>query len=129
MKYDHIIIDEKDLKLLKTIITNSHKNKNRNYYSAIKRLRKELEFATIISRDAFPDDIVRVNSIVTVQMATNVIRSFQIVPPETSNVIQDKLSILSPIGLALVGCAIDDEISGQFSSTITKLKILKVLQN
>lgn len=129
MKYDKIILGEKDFKLLKTIISKPQKYKGKNFYSSIKKLKKELEDAKLLSNEIIPDDIVQVNSIVTVQMAANVIRSFQIVTPETSNVIQNKLSVLSPKGVALIGCATDDEISWQFFSDITKIKILKVLQN
>lgn len=78
MKYDQIIIEEKDLKLLKTIISKSKIFKGKNYYSLIKKLRKELEYAQILSNDAIPEDIIRVDSTVTIQMSSNVIRSFQL---------------------------------------------------
>ncbi|MNQ53906.1 Regulator of nucleoside diphosphate kinase [compost metagenome] len=129
MKYNKIIIEEKDFNLLKTIISKSQRYKGKNYYSSIKKLRKELEYAQILSSDAIPDDIIRVNSTVTIQMSSNVVRSFQIVTPGTGNVIHDKLSILSPIGLAVIGYAVNDEILWQFASGLNKLKILKVMQN
>ncbi|QOG00563.1 hypothetical protein [Flavobacterium sp. MDT1-60] len=44
----------------------------------IKKLRKELEYAQILSNDAIPEDIIRVDSTVTIQMSSNVIRSFQL---------------------------------------------------
>ncbi|QOG04936.1 GreA/GreB family elongation factor [Flavobacterium sp. MDT1-60] len=51
------------------------------------------------------------------------------VTPETCNVIQDKLSIQSPIGLAVIEYAANDEILWQFTSGPNKLKTLKVMQN
>lgn len=92
-------------------------------------MSKKLGYAQILSIYAISEDIIRVNSTVTIQMSSNVVRSFQIVTPGTGNVIHDKLSILSPIGLAVIGYAVNDEILWQFASGLNKLKILKVMQN
>ena len=69
------------------------------------------------------------NSTVTVQMPVNVIRNFKIVMPEKSNLEQNKLSVLSPMGLALLGYAANDDILWQFPAGETKITILKVMQS
>jgi regulator of nucleoside diphosphate kinase len=129
MKYNQIIIEENEFKLLKSIASKTKRIGTKTNQSSLKKLKKELQSAKILPKEKLPIDIVRINSIVTLQMSNNVIRSFQIVIPEDSDLIHNKLSILSPIALSLIGCATNDEISWQFPSNLNKLKILKVLQN
>ena len=129
MKYSQIIIEENEFELLKNITSKTKITGTKTNQSSIKKLKKELRSAKILPKEKLPTDIVTINSIVTLQMSNNVIRSFQIVTPEHSDIIQNKLSILSPIGLSLIGYAANDEISWQLHSNPNKLKILKVLQN
>ncbi|MNF88373.1 nucleoside diphosphate kinase regulator [compost metagenome] len=77
-------------------------------------MSKKLGYAQILSIYAISEDIIRVNSTVTIQMSSTLIRSFQIVTPETGNLIENKLSILSPIALAVIGYATNDEILWRF---------------
>jgi regulator of nucleoside diphosphate kinase len=129
MKYNQIIIEENEFKLLKSIASKNKRTGTKTNQSSLKKLKKELQSAKILPKEKLPNDIVRINSIVALQMSNNVIRSFQIVIPEDSDLIHNKLSILSPIALSLFGCATNDEISWQFHSNPNKLKILEVLQN
>jgi regulator of nucleoside diphosphate kinase len=128
MKYNQIIIEEKEFELLKNMIPTAQNNSDRNYNLSIRRLKKELESARIVSIYEIPDDVIRMNSTVTVQMPKNVTRNFTIVLPEKSNLEQNKLSVLSPMGLALMGYAINDTILWQFPSGETLIKILDVTQ-
>jgi len=129
MKYNQIIIEEKEHELLKNMITAAQNYSDRTYNLSIRRLKKELESAKIVSIDEIPEDVIRMNSTVTVQMPANVIRNFTIVMPEKSNLEKNKLSVLSPMGLALLGYAANDEILWQFPAGETKITILKVTQS
>ena len=129
MKYNQIIIEEKEHELLKNMITAAQNYSDRTYNLSIRRLKKELESAKIVSIDEIPEDVIRMNSTVTVQMPENVIRNFTIVMPEKSNLEKNKLSVLSPMGLALLGYAANDEILWQFPAGETKITILKVTQS
>jgi len=129
MKYNQIIIEEKEHELLKNMITAAQNYSDRTYNLSLRRLKKELESAKIVSIDEIPEDVIRMNSTVTVQMPANVIRDFTIVMPEKSNLEQNKLSVLSPMGLALLGYAANDEILWQFPAGETKITILKVTQS
>ena len=129
MKYNQIIIEEKEHELLKNMITAAQNYSDRTYNLSLRRLKKELESAKIVSIDEIPEDVIRMNSTVTVQMPANVIRNFTIVMPEKSNLEKNKLSVLSPMGLALLGYAANDEILWQFPAGETKITILKVTQS
>ena len=129
MKYNQIIIEEKEHELLKNMITAAQNYSDRTYNLSLRRLKKELESAKIVSIHEIPEDVIRMNSTVTVQMPVNVIRNFKIVMPEKSNLEQNKLSVLSPMGLALLGYAANDDILWQFPAGETKITILKVMQS
>lgn len=128
MKYKQIIIEEKEFELLKNSLTTAQNNSDRNYNLSIRRLKKELLSAKIVPVNDIPEDVIRMNSTVTVQMQANIIREFTIVSPEKSNLQQNKLSVLSPMGLALLGYAANDTILWQFPAGETSITILKVTQ-
>lgn len=129
MKYKQIIIEEKEFELLKNGLTTAQNNSDRNYNLSIRRLKKELLSAKIVPINDIPEDVIRMNSTVMVQMRTDIIREFTIVPPEKSNLDQNKLSVLSPMGLALLGYATNDTILWQFPDGETTITILQVTQS
>lgn len=128
MKYEEIIIEKREYELLKQIISNAEHNKDKTYKASIEKLTNELKSATIVNDKFMPVEIVRFNSIVTIQTPFGDAKSYQIVTPERSDIAQNKLSILAPMGLALFGYAISDEIMWQFPSGIHAIKILNVEQ-
>ena len=128
MKYEEIIIEKREYELLRQIISNADHNKDKTYKASIEKLTDELKSATIINNENMPIEVVRFNSIVTVQMPFGEPKSFQIVTPDKSDISKNKLSILAPMGLALFGYAISDEIMWQFPSGINAIKILNVEQ-
>ena len=126
MKYEEIIIEKREYELLKQIISSAAHNKDKTYKASIEKLANELKSATIVSDKAMPEEIVRFNSIVTIQTPFGEPKSYQIVTPEKSDIANNKLSVLAPMGLALFGYAISDEIMWQFPTGVHAIKILKV---
>ncbi|MEZ0006485.1 MULTISPECIES: GreA/GreB family elongation factor [Flavobacterium] len=123
-----IIIEKREYEMLRQIISNAGHNVDKTYKASIEKLANELKSATIIAKESMPEEIVRFNSIVTVQMPFGDPKSFQIVTPEKSDISKNKLSILAPMGLALFGYAVSDEIMWQFPSGMNAIKILNVEQ-
>ena len=128
MKYGEIIVEKKEYELLKQIISMAHYYRDKSYRASIEKLNKELQIAKIMSAATIPDDIIRFNSIVTIDTPGNVKRTYQVVVPEKSDLKENKISILAPMGLALFGYAKDDEIEWQFPLGANTIKILDVLQ-
>jgi regulator of nucleoside diphosphate kinase len=74
-----------------------------NQYDA-KELEAELKKATLVNNDDLPQDVVRLNSCVTIKdEKENKIMELMVVTPDKANIKQRKISILSPIGTALIG--------------------------
>jgi regulator of nucleoside diphosphate kinase len=67
-------------------------------------LEAELRKAKLVSREDIPGDVVRLNSCVTIKdEKENKIIQLTVVTPEKADIKQRRISILSPIGTALIG--------------------------
>ena len=67
-------------------------------------LEMELKKARVVHKDELPEDIVRLNSTVTIKAEKeNKIMELTVVTPERANIKQRLISIMSPIGTALIG--------------------------
>jgi len=128
MKYGEIIVEKKELEMLKNIMSMAHYHKDASYRASIEKLNNELAAAKIVSNKDMPDDVIRFNSTVTIQTSYNVTKSYQLVTPEKSDIKQNKVSVLAPMGLALFGYAKGDEILWQFPAGESAIKIIDVEQ-
>jgi regulator of nucleoside diphosphate kinase len=67
-------------------------------------LEMELKKAKLVHKNELPEDIVRLNSTVTIkEEKENRIIELTVVTPEKANIKQRLISIMSPIGTALIG--------------------------
>jgi regulator of nucleoside diphosphate kinase len=67
-------------------------------------LENELKKAKLVNKDQMPADVVRLNSSVTFKdEKDNKVMEVMLVTPEKVNIKQRKISIMSPIGTALIG--------------------------
>ena len=68
------------------------------------RLEGELKKAKLVRKEELPGDVVRLNSSVTIKdEKENKVMEVMLVTPERVNIKQKKISIMSPIGTALIG--------------------------
>lgn len=114
MKYGVIIIEKNEKELLNRIISMAQYYKDENYKISILKLSEELKNARILSNQEMPEDVVRFNSVVSISTPFSVSREYQIVSPEKSDIKQNKISILAPMGLALFGYAKGDTLKWNF---------------
>jgi len=70
----------------------------------VQDLKAELKKALLVSKDSFPDDVVRLNSIIKIKDAgKNNVMEFILVTPDKADLKQKKISVMSPVGTALIG--------------------------
>lgn len=118
MKKKQIIVSLHDYEILKTLCYEA---------PATDKLKEELERA-VVKKGKVPDHVVQVNS--TLQFRderSGTVRSVQLVLPAMSNLQEGKLSILSPIGTALLGYSTGDVIEWEVPAGKTQLHILEVV--
>lgn len=94
--------------------------------TSVKKLVGELETAQIFDEHDMPDDVIRFNSTITIASKNGWNRKFRLVMPNDSDVKNDKVSILTPMGAAVIGYAEGDSIIWEFPSGEQKLTIEKV---
>lgn len=125
MKYSWLILDIREYEIIKELIQPISESANL-MNSCISRLKEELKTAKFIAdTEAFPQDVIRLNSIVDVNTPFGVMK-IQLVLPEYSNSEQKRISILTPMGSALIGYAETDKIMWEFPNGIQEVEILKV---
>lgn len=84
-------------------------------------LSQELERATLVAPEALPADVVSMNSTVRFRLANGKQSTLTLVYPKDLDQSGDKISILAPVGSALLGLKCGDTInwplpSGDMSS-------------
>ena len=129
MKYGGIVKEKKEYELIKKMTSNETNANDVSQKVSIGKLLGELKSAKLLKSVEMPIDIVRLNSTVTFVVADLFKKRFKIVAPEHSDVSKNKLSILSPMGLALFGYSEDDVVEWQFPSGPNTVKIIKVEQD
>jgi regulator of nucleoside diphosphate kinase len=91
-------------------------------------LEQELNKATVVSKDDFPRDVVRVNSVVRIKAAdTNEILDLKLVTPDKADIKKRKISIMAPIGTALIGFRKGQQVQWQVPAGKKTFTILEVI--
>ena len=68
-------------------------------------LLEEIERARVVPQDKLPGDIVRMGSAVTYRPDNGVERTVTLVYPAEADIAQNRISVLTPVGTALIGLA------------------------
>lgn len=91
------------------------------------RLLAEIERSEIRPAGQLPDDVVTLDSFVTYQDAENgSIRTVQLVLPAKADVAAMRVSVISPIGAALIGLSTGQSISWEVQDKTRTLTVLRV---
>ncbi len=117
-----VFITQEDYNLLKPYID---KLPDRNDEMS---LAHELKRAEVVKKEAFPKDGVRLNSKVSVlDLDTQKVLEFTIVLPEYADIKQHKISVLTPMGAALIGFRKSDEVKWKMPARLKRFRILDVV--
>ena len=128
MKYGNLIIEKKEYVLLKRIMNLTGYYKDETMGKSIRKLRGELDSARIFDEADMPKDVIRFNTTISIGSQNRWHRTFKLVMPKESDVKNNKVSILTPMGAAVIGYAEGDSITWEFPSGEQKLTIEKVEQ-
>jgi regulator of nucleoside diphosphate kinase len=95
---------------------------------ALARLEARLEAATVVSPESVPDTVVTMNSKVRfTKLSTGEELVYTLVFPAEADIGKNKISVLSPIGMALIGAAAGDVVECFAPAGRVRLKVKKVL--
>lgn len=122
-----IYITDFDFKRLDQIVR-GYQQSNPMDSRHIKELNDEMSRAKIVDAKQIPNDVVTMNSTVQFKdMDTNEEATYTLVFPQDADVAQKKISILAPIGTALIGYRVNDTIEWKLPAGIRRLKVIKIL--
>jgi regulator of nucleoside diphosphate kinase len=96
-----IIVSETEEHLLTLLATGAELT--RRSEEVARTLLSEMERADVISDDAMPENVVRMGSHVEFEIDGGTPRSMELVFPIDANFDEGRLSVLTPIGAALIG--------------------------
>ncbi len=128
MKYEKLFIEKKEFVLLKRFMNLSGYYKDDTFRKSVEKLVGELESAQVCDDTDMPKDVIRFNTTLTIGAEKGWRKTFKLVMPNESDVKTDKISILTPMGAAVMGYAEGDSITWEFPAGEQKLTIEKVVQ-
>ncbi|MEQ9411785.1 MAG: nucleoside diphosphate kinase regulator [Fuerstiella sp.] len=122
-----IIISTSDHRRLNDLLGNAFAAaiEPRSYLTA---LRAELQRAEVVRSEEMPADVVTMNSKVRLfHLHDNESDDYTLVYPELADISSNKLSVLAPIGTAILGYRIGDVITWQVPAGARELMIEELL--
>ena len=123
-----IYITEFDLARLKELVNVgiSFKERDRDY---LESLHNELDRAHVVEPTAIPRDVVTMNSQVRIEdMDTGDQNVYTLVFPSNARIAEKKVSILAPIGTAMLGCRVGDTVDRPVPAGNRKVRIKEIPQ-
>ena len=127
MESRDIYITEYDLKRLKELVQVGISFAERDRES-LETLQGELDRAHIVEPTAVPGDVVTMNSRVRFKdLDTNQDKVYTLVFPSEAKLEQQKISVLAPIGTAMLGYRVGDIVEWLAPGGIRKVQIEEIL--
>ena len=103
MNQPSIFITTKDVEKLRDLIREAYHTEYRGS-DYLKKLAEEIQKASVVQPDQIPSDVITLNSTARlVDLETNEEMVYTLVFPEDADSSQGKISILAPIGTAMLG--------------------------
>ena len=127
MKKRTIYINAFDRKRLMRLIEDStnFNNPDKNY---LKELEKELNRGKIVEPKDIPKDVITMNSVVRLKdLDSGEEMMYTLVFPGIADISKNKISILAPVGTALIGYRVGDIIEWKVPAGLRKLKVEEIL--
>ena len=93
----------------------------------VSQLQREIKSAEIVPDDAISEKIIQLNSRFEVEeLASGKLMNFKLVLPSQADLKQNKISILSPLGVALIGFGQGMTVEWMLPGGLKKLRINQV---
>ena len=127
MSIKHIYITDNDMARLRELIlvVREFGQEEEKY---LKELEKELDRGKVVKPQDIPANVITMNSEVYLRdLDTDEEITYRLVFPDRADAGEGQVSVLAPIGTALLGYSVGDIIEWEVPSGIAKLKVEKIL--
>ncbi|UII35018.1 GreA/GreB family elongation factor [Fulvivirga ulvae] len=126
MKYENIILEENEYILITGLLNRYLTSEACLNEDWCLNLNQELSEAVVKSNSEMPGDVVRMNSVIDVETDFGVKNDIILVKPAERDINDNKVSVLSPMGSALIGYAQGDQVVWNLPKGKSIIKILRV---
>jgi regulator of nucleoside diphosphate kinase len=118
-----IFITQADMKRLQSLIASMQSSRE-----DLQALRAELDHAHVVPAPDMPKDVVTMNSTAQVRdLKTNEIMTFTLVFPAAANIDDGKISVLAPVGTAMLGHRVGEEFEWHVPAGPVRLRVEQLL--
>lgn len=122
---NNVILGEDDFRVLKQYAESFPRSAKESEMS----LSYELNRAIVVENDELPAHSIRLNSYVKVrELTSNKEMEFYIVMPAFADINQKKISVLTPMGSALIGLCKGETVEWKMPAGMKKFEVLDVVQ-
>jgi len=122
-----IYITDNDMVRLEELLEIAGENPTRDN-KHLEELSSELMKAEVVESRDIPPNVITMNSEVLFQDLDNgESKTYKLVFPREANVEQNRISILAPVGTAMIGCRVGQTIKWNAPAGVRKMKIVKIL--
>lgn len=121
-----IVMSRQDANRLRSLVAaeRARHGQNREH---LEDLEHELDRARVVEGELLPDDRVAVNSTVRVRdLDSGVSHDYTLVWPSDADAAKRRISVLAPMGTALLGCRAGDRVEWLMPGGLVRLTIEEV---
>lgn len=123
---DRIYITDADFERIRRLIS-GRRGANSIDHEYLDMLEQELDRAEIVEPDAVPRDVVTMNSEVRLKdLDSGEVRVYRLIFPSQIRT-ENSISVLAPIGTAMLGYRVGDVIEWRVPKGIRRLKVLDII--
>jgi len=121
-----IVVTESDMERLDDLLS-SWESAQRRDQEHLGHLREELSRAEVMDGDRVPSSVVIMNSHVKItDLDSGRQHQYQLVFPRAANISQNRISVLAPIGIALLGYRVGSEVEWKVPGGVRRFRIEQV---
>ena len=127
MKKRTLIISHVDRERLAALIESARID-SRVHEDYLAALEAELQRARVVAAGKVPPDVVTMNSVVRLRDLDSVVtEEYELVYPEDADITRHRISVLAPIGTAILGYRVGDVIEWPVPAGLRRLKVEAIL--
>jgi regulator of nucleoside diphosphate kinase len=127
MSEKQIYVTELDLRRLKNLIADAQSGEYRGSVY-LERLREELDRASVVPSREIPGTVITMNSTVRlIDLESGESETYTLVYPEDADPAAGKISILAPVGTAMLGYAVGDVFEWEVPAGMRRIKVDAIL--
>lgn len=121
-----LFITRSDLERLQELLNQQRAKPGGGEYLA--KLQGELDKAEVVDPKAIPAEVVTMRSTVELtDLDTGGVEVYELVFPDEADPTKKKISVLAPIGTAVLGYRVGDEFEWKVPAGVRRLRVTKVL--